>query len=82
MGMFKNMIKISIDIPYENYTVYPTVSITKDAIINYCIKENIDFEFLKNNSDNNMQVKLDNKLYEILRFNAGRGGYGIKCRPV
>lgn len=45
-------------------------------------KKLVDFEFLENNSDDNMQVKLYNKLYEILRFNAGRGGYGIKCRPV
>lgn len=45
-------------------------------------KKLVDFEFLENNSDDNMQVKLDNKLYEIQRFNAGRGGYGIKCRPV
>ena len=74
-NIFKNMMKLSVDIPYENYTVYPTVSITKDAIANYCAKEKIDYEFLENNEDDNMKVK-------IVRFNGGRGGYGIKCRPI
>lgn len=81
-NIFKNMLKISIDIPYENYNIYPTVSITKDAIAKYCIKEKIDYEFLENNTDDTIQIKLDGKLYEILRFNGGRGGYGIRCRPI
>ena len=81
-NILKNMLKLSVDITYADYTVYPTVSITKDAIANYCVKEKIDYEFLENNEDDNMQVKLDGKLYEILRFNGGRGGYGIKCRPI
>ena len=81
-NILKNMLKLSVDITYEDYTVYPTVSITKDAIAIYCVKEKIDYEFLENNEDDNMQVKLDGKLYEILRFNGGRGGYGIKCRPI
>lgn len=81
-NILKNMLKTSINIPYEDYTVYPTVNITKDAIIKYCVKEKIDYEFLENNEDDNMQVKLDGNLYEILRFNGGRGGYGIRCRPI
>ena len=81
-NIFKNMLKISIDIPYEDYTVYPTASITKDAIARYCTKEKIDYEFLEDNENDNMQVKLNNKCYEILRFNGGRAGYGIKCRAV
>ena len=34
-NILKNMLKLSVDITYEDYTVYPTVSITKDAIANY-----------------------------------------------
>jgi len=78
----KNMLKTSIDIPYEDYSVYPTVNITKDAIIKYCNKEKIQYEFLDNNPDDNMEVMLDGELYEVLRFNAGRPGYLIKCRPI
>ncbi|HHD2754143.1 TPA: DUF4318 domain-containing protein [Clostridium perfringens] len=81
-NIFKNMMKISIDIPYEDYSVYPTTSITKDAIAKYCIQEKVDYEFLENNEDDNIQIKLDGKRYEILRFYGGRSGYGIKCRPV
>lgn len=81
-NILKNMLKISIEIPYEDYTIYPTTSITKDAIAKYCAQEKIDYEFLENNEDDNMQVKLDGKYYEILRLNGGRGGYGISCRPV
>lgn len=81
-NILKNMLKTSINIPYEDYTVYPTVNITRDAITKYCIKEKIAYEFLENNEDDNMQVKLDGNLYEILRFNAGRGGYGIRCRAI
>lgn len=81
-NILKNMLKINIEIPYEDYTVYPTTSITKEAIDKYCTQEKIDYEFLENNEDDNMQVKLDGKYYEILRFNGGRGGYGISCRPV
>lgn len=82
MNIFKNMMKLSIEIPYEDYSVYPTISITKDAISKYCTKEKINYEFLEENKDNNMQVKLDGKIYEVLRFNAGRPGYVIKCRQI
>lgn len=46
------MMKLSIEIPYEDYSVYPSVSITRNAISKYCIKEDISYEFLE---DNNMQ---------------------------
>lgn len=77
-----SVLKVSIEIPYEDYNVYPTTSITKDAIAKYCAQEKIDYEFLENNENDNMQVKLDGKPYEVLRANGGRGGYGIRCKPV
>lgn len=80
--ILQNIIKISIDIPYEDFTVYPTINITKEAIAKYCIEKNINYEFLEDNEDDTMQIKLDGKSYEILRYNGGRGGYGIKCRPI
>lgn len=69
------------DIIYEDYNVYPTTSITKDAIAKYCAQEKIAYEFLENNEDDNMKVKLENKCYEILRYTC-RGGYGIRCGTV
>lgn len=81
-NIFKNMLKISIEIPYDDFTVYPTINATKDAISEYCAKENIEYEFLENNEDGNMQVKLNNKNYEVIRSLSGRGCYGIKCRPL
>ncbi|EGT3616812.1 DUF4318 domain-containing protein [Clostridium perfringens] len=81
-NIFKNMLKVSIDIPYEDFTVYPTISVTKNAISEYCAKENIEYEFLEDNEDGNMQVKLNNKDYEILRYLGGRGCYAIRCRPL
>lgn len=81
-NVFKDMLKICIEIPYDDYTIYPTVSITKNAIANYCSMKNIKYEFSENNVNDNMQVKLDGKSYEILRLNGGRGGYGIQCRPL
>lgn len=76
------MIKISIDIPYENFSVYPTTSATKDAIAKYCSQEKIKYEFLDNNDNDNMQVEMNGKCYEVLRPNCGRGGYVIQCRPM
>lgn len=81
-NFFKDMLKISIDIPYENYRVYPTVAVTKKAISEYCNREKIDYEFLDHDENDNMQVNLDGKHYKVIRFNGGRGGYGIKCTPV
>lgn len=79
--ILKNMMKICIEIPYDDDTVYPTVSITKNKIAEYCSKENIEYDFLEDNENNNMQVKLNGKDYEILRYTY-RGYYGIKCRPL
>lgn len=80
--ILKNMIKINIDIPYEGNLVYPTNSITKDAIGRYCAKENYEYEFIENNEDDNMRVNIAGKKYEVLRPFCGRGGYAITCRPL
>lgn len=76
-----SMLKVSIEIPYEDENVYPTTSITKDVIAKYCSQEKIDYEFLENNENDNMQVKLGGKYYEIIRYTC-RGSYGIRCKPV
>lgn len=80
-NIFKNMLKISIDIPYDNDTVYPTTIVTRDVIAKYCTEKSISYEFLDDNENDNMQVKLNDKNYEILRYTC-RGYYGIKCRPI
>lgn len=81
IGKFlKNMIKINIDIPYDDNLIYPTNTITKNAIIKYCINKNLDYEFLNCNDD--MRVNIDGKCYEVIRAFMGRGGYGITCRPI
>ena len=67
--------------PYDNDTVYPTRTVTKEIITKYCTEKSIRCEFLDDNEDDNMQVKLDDKNYEILRYTC-RGYYGIKCRPL
>ena len=81
-NFFKDMLKISIDIPYENYQVYPTVTVTNKAVSEYRDHEKIDCEFLGDEDNDNIQVKLGGKCYKVVRFNGGRGGYGIKCTPI
>lgn len=80
-NIFKNMFKICIDIPYDNDTVYPTRTVTKDIIAKYCTEKSIRYEFLDYNENDNMKIKLDNKNYEILRYTC-RGYYGIRCKPL
>ncbi|MEG0450286.1 MAG: DUF4318 domain-containing protein [Lysinibacillus sp.] len=79
--MFKKLFKKSMNIPYENISVYPTVSIAKDAIANYCGEQGKDCEFLDLKVDN-MQVQIDGIIYEVIRGLAGRGCYGIRCREL
>lgn len=83
IGKFlKNIIKMSIDIPYSDSLVYPTEAISKVAIAEYCTKEKFEYEFIGKNEDNNMIVKIEGKCYEVIRGLAGKGGYGICCRAI
>lgn len=77
----KNMIKINIDIPYEENLVYPTKSITKNSIVQYCDSENLKYEFMDDEEEGNIIVKINGKCYEVIRPFVGRGGYAIICRP-
>lgn len=78
---FKNMIKVNIDIPYDDNLVYPTNSIAKNEIIKYCTKENLKYEFVSESIDD-ISVIINGKTYEVIRPFVGRGGYAIICRPI
>lgn len=83
VGRFiKNMIKVNIEIPYEGNLIYPTNSITKKAIAEYCDKEKLKYKFMEDNEDGNMTVRFEDKDYEVIRKFTGRGGYAIICRPI
>ena len=78
----KKMLKKSIEIPYEDISVYPTVSMTKDAIAKYCAKEGLDYEFLGVNEDETMLMTIDGIEYEVIHGLYARGSYGIQIREV
>lgn len=78
---FKKLLKKSMEIPYDEISKYPTVSITMNAIANYCGKQGLDYEFISVNEEN-MIVKIDGVTYEVIRGFVGRGYYAIKCREL
>lgn len=71
-----NLFKKSFWVPYENSSVYPTVSVAKKSIESYCKEQNWICVFLSDEV-----VEIDGKLYNIYRGyeNGSRGNYGIKC---
>ncbi len=73
--MFK-MFKKSFWIPYEDSTVFPTITKAKEAILKYC-EENGEACFFISDEE----VKIGEKTYDIYRgYECGsRGNYGIKC---
>lgn len=78
---FENMLKINIEIPYDDNLIYPTKSITKNVIIKYCIGEKLEYEFIDNDEEDFVGVKINGKCYEVIRPFVGRGGYAIICTP-
>ena len=79
--MFKKLIKKSMEIPYDDISVYPTVNIAKDAIAKYCGEQGLDYEFI-DSKEEDMLVQIDGTSYEVYRGLVGRGCYGISCRVL
>lgn len=73
--MFK-MLKKSFWVPYEDSTVYPTLSATMEAITKYCEENEESCKFTADN-----EVEINGIKYEIYRGHDmnSRGNYGIKC---
>lgn len=71
------MFKKSFWVPYDDGSVYPSLSRTMDAISRYCEQNGLSCTFTADN-----EVEIDGKAYEIYRGyeNGSRGNYGIKCR--
>ena len=65
-----DMLKKAFWVPYEDGSVYPTVSKARQAIARYCAFPSDD------------EAVIDGKAYEIYRgYETGsRGNYGVKCR--
>ncbi|MCL6573391.1 MAG: DUF4318 domain-containing protein [Bacillus sp. (in: Bacteria)] len=79
---FKKLLKKSMEIPYEDISKFPTISITIDTIAKYCGKEGLDYEFMSTKEEETMLVSIDGISYEVIRGLAGRGCYGIRCREL
>lgn len=71
------MFKKSFWAPYNNGSVYPSLSETMDSISRYCEENGLSCTFLSDD-----EVEIDGKAYEIYRGyeNGSRGNYGIKCK--
>ena len=69
--------KKSIWIPYQDSTVFPTVSKAQQAIAKYCEDNGFSYEFTADD-----EVVIDGIKHEIYRgYESGsRGNYGIRCR--
>ncbi|WP_052343786.1 DUF4318 domain-containing protein [Bacillus massiliigorillae] len=78
----KDLLKKSMEIPYDDISVYPTVNIAKNAIVKYCGEQGLDYKFLDSKEEGNIIVQIDGTIYEIYRGVVGRGYYGIKCRVL
>lgn len=73
--MFR-LFKRSFWVPYEDGSVYPTVSISQKTISLYCKEHGYSFSFIGDE-----EVIINNRTYKIYRgYECGsRGNYGIKC---
>jgi hypothetical protein len=71
------MFKKSFWVPYEESTVYPTLTATMNAIAKYCEDNGDSYTFTADD-----EVEINGKKYEIYRGyeNGSRGNYGIKCK--
>lgn len=71
------MFKKSFWVPYEDSTVYPTLTAAMNAITKYCEENGDNYTFT-----NDDEVEINDKKYEIYRGyeNGSRGNYGIKCK--
>lgn len=71
------ILKKAFWVPYEECTVFPTVSKAQQAITKYCEDNGCSCEFVSDD-----EVTIDGIKYEIYRgYESGsRGNYGIKCR--
>lgn len=75
----KDLLKKSMEIPYDDISVFPTVNIAKNAIAQYCGEQGLDYTFLESKEEGNMIVQIDGTTYEVYRGVVGRGFYGIRC---
>lgn len=71
------LLKKSFWVPYEDSTVYPTVSKSHLAIEKYCKENGNSCSFAGDD-----EVIIDGIAYEIYRGyeNGSRGNYGIRCK--
>lgn len=71
------MFKKSFWVPYEDSTVYPTLTLAMNAITKYCEANGDACTFT-----NDDEVEINGKKYEIYRGyeDGSRGNYGIKCK--
>lgn len=78
--MFKKLLKKSMFIPYDDISVYPSINATKNAIALYCGNEGLTYEFM--DQADNLQVKIEDIDYEVIREIAERGCYAIRIKEL
>ena len=71
------LLKKAFWVPYEDSTVFPTVTKAQEAFTQYCRENGASCSFPGDD-----EVIINDKTYEIYRGyeNGSRGNYGIKCR--
>ena len=65
----------SFVVPYDDLFIYPTISVAKNAVKDYCEKEKLPYTFIGDEA-----AEIDGKTYDILRGYGLRGTYAIRCR--